>query len=96
MSIRTWAADYFYSWHVHYDCGFAYGVALRLVPARVARRRIKALYEWGWTRECRQHPDQHGLTPHQVKEARAWGDGASAGRGIAPEPPSPPYEPVNS
>lgn len=80
---------FFTSYKSHYTAGFAYGLTLRLLPKRAAKAKIVELYKWGFAREVAQHdPD---LNEHQLKEARAWGEGASKARGVDVPLPVPPY-----
>jgi len=80
---------FFNDWRSHYTAGFAYGLLLRALSDTAAEKKIVNLYIWGWEREVAQHdPD---LTPHQIEEARAWGDGASKARRLSVGLPTPPY-----
>ena len=73
----------------HRAYGFAYGLALRLLPWEAAARAIMRLDLWAWRRELEQHGGE--MTPHGLAEARAWGEGARRARGIPIQWPSPPY-----
>lgn len=86
---------FFRDWRSHYTVGFAYGIALRATPKAYAEKKIIELDHWAWEREWEQnlvstHPNEI-MSAHQQQEARAWGDGARAARGVNPPRPSPPY-----
>lgn len=66
----------------HYAAGFALGVLMRWLPRRVRERRALQLDDWGWNREVLQHDPE--LSPHQVAEAHAWGDGYRVAAGLPP------------
>ena len=76
---------------LHFVAGFGIGLTLRFLPRAAAERKINELDIFGWNRELRQHPGDDVLTPHQIAEARAWGEGARRSRGLNPPFPSPPY-----
>lgn len=49
-------------------------------PWRAARLvALNALDRWAWDREVAQHDPK--LSPHQIREAAAWGAGARAALG---------------
>lgn len=82
-------ANFFKSWKSHWTVGYLYGLTLCVLPRKKAEKRIVKLDIWGWEREVKQHdPD---LSPHQIQEAKAWGQGARKARRVNPPLPSPPY-----
>jgi len=74
---------------LHRLAGFGYGLTLRVLPKAKAEQKIVKLDIWGWNREVAQHDPE--LNPHQIGEARAWGEGARLARGLNPPYPVPPY-----
>ena len=76
---------------LHYLGGFSRSLPHRWAPKIVRYAWMKQIYLYGWAREMRQHRPNKKLTPHQISEARAWGDGAAKALRLDPLAPVPPY-----
>ena len=89
---------FFNNWKSHYAIGFAYGLALRVASKNAAEAEIMDLDIWAWDREWEQNlkgkNPNNPMSEKQVKEARAWGEGARKARGVNPPFPIPPYPEV--
>ena len=79
----------------HRLVGIAYGLGLRFRSKQRATAAILALDLWAYNREWEQNllgeNPNDPMSPHQLAEARAWGEGARAARGLNPPFPVPPY-----
>lgn len=81
--------SFFNSYKSHYLVGFLYGLGLSVLSDAQAEDKIIDLYIWAWDREVAQHDPE--LSLHQIREARAWGDGAAKARRLDVSIPVPPY-----
>jgi len=79
----------------HRFAGFLFGLTLRLRSEAKATELILDLDRWAYEREWIQNWEGENpndpMSEHQIAEAKAWGLGARAARGIDPPFPSPPY-----
>lgn len=79
----------------HRAYGYVLGLGMRLLSSHHAARRIRQLDLWAWDREWKQNQAGENpndpMSPHQVAEAKAWGEGARLARRVNPPFPVPPY-----
>jgi len=80
---------------LHWLAGYARGLTLLFVSSSRAKAAIQSLDLWAWEREWEQNlageNPNDPMSARQVAEARAWGLGARASRGVNPPFPVPPY-----
>lgn len=74
---------------LHFLGGWFKGLPWRWASYHARLARVYEVDRWAWAREVAQHdPD---LTPHQIREAAAWGAGTRAAVRLPAAPWAPPY-----
>lgn len=86
---------FFSDWRSHYVAGYLYGVTLCVFSDEKASQKIVELDIWAWNREWEQNLEGENpndpMSPHQIQEAKSWGQGARSARRVNPLLPTPPF-----